>query len=139
MNGLITSFEDLQKEAYDIQEFTEIQINEDVSVAVERGNMLVIYISRTGKMLADAKYHLNDARKSEAIQLIKQITSSKYSARLQNTLVESIAKEQQYMVDWIERLNRTCTHQMEWCRTLVSKAKEEMRLNGVSREFGNNY
>ena len=37
-------------------------------------------------------------------------------------------KEEQYLVDWCERINRTATHQLEWCRTLIAKARAEMAL-----------
>lgn len=34
-------------------------------------------------------------------------------------------------MNWAERSNRSCTHQLEWCRTIISKAKAEMNaFNG---------
>ena len=137
MNALITPLEELVKETEAIQAFAEITIGEDINEAVQRGNDLIVYIARTGKMLADAKYHLNLKRMSEAMNVVERIMDkAKLSAGVQNAMIDSLCKDEQQLVDWIERLNRTCTHQMEWCRTLVSKAKEEMRLAGVAgREF----
>jgi hypothetical protein len=132
----MTPFNDLLTEAESIQSFAEINIGEDIEEAVQRGNDLIVYIARTGKMLADAKYYLNKKMNDETMKLIERILSKqKLSAKVQNSLMDSICKEEQYLVDFIERLNRTCTHQMEWCRTLVSKGKEEMRLSNVGREF----
>jgi len=132
MKSLITPFEDLITECQSIDEFLNTEISDDMYVVTERGNRLAVFIARTGKMLADAKYWLNTETKTEAIEIIKQITSAKYSAKIQNALIESVAKEQQYIVDWCERLNKTATHQLGWCRTLISKAKEEMRLTGTN-------
>lgn len=131
--------EALQREAAVIQRFTEVTLSEDMAEAVMRGSELIAYIARTGKMLADAKYHLNAKRQSEVVGLVERIMSkNKLSAKVQNAMVDGIAKEEEHLVDTVERLNRTCTHQMEWCRTLVSKGKEEMRLANVAgREFSN--
>ena len=133
----ISSKEQLYAESQQIQNYCEITPSDDPSEVVERGNTLVAYIARTGKMLADAKHHAAEARRSEIVAIIKELTDARYSAKVQNTLIDSVAKDEQYLVDWIERLNRTCVHQLEWCRTIVSKAKEEMRLGTtLGREFG---
>lgn len=136
MNTLIASIADLHAESADIQSFAEITISEDMNEAVLRGSDLVVYIARTGKMLADAKYHLNEKLRSEAMQVVEMVLKKqKISAGVQNSLIDSSCRDEQYLVDWIERLNRTCTHQMEWCRSVVSKGKEEMRLANAGREF----
>lgn len=133
----MTKFEDLKSEAEEIQAYTESVIDSsEIEEAVLRGNDLIVYIARTGSMLAEAKFYLNEKMRSDTMKLIETILSKdKLSAKVQNALMDSLCRDEQYLVDFIERLNRTCTHQMEWCRTLVSKGKEEMRLSNVSREF----
>ena len=125
--GLITPFTDLIGECRTIDEFMGVTPSDNIEEIVERGNALIVYINRTGKMLADAKYHLNIARKNEIMEVLQQIIPEKLSAKVQNALVDSIAREQQFLVDWCERLNRTAVHQLDWCRTLISKAKQEMQ------------
>ena len=130
---LITPFSDLVSEAEEIQEF----VNEDYSdmadspdIIKERGNKLSSYIARTGCMLADAKYHLNEQRKDEVVKAIEQILlEGKLSAGVQNALIESICKAEQRLVDQIEQLNKTSKYQLEWCRSKLSIAKEEMNLS----------
>lgn len=133
----MTTFENLLKEALKIQSYTETVINSnEIEEVVQRGNSLIVYISRTGNMLAEANYYLNEKMKSEEMKLIEQMLSNEnISTKVQNALVDSLCKDEKYLVNLIERLNRTCTHQMEWCRTLVSKGKEEMRLNNARGEF----
>jgi len=130
------SYDDLLKEAGDIQSFLEITMSDNPVEVVERGNDLIVYMARTGQMLADARLLLNEAKKNEAMDVIRQfIIDQKLSAKVQNALIDGLARDKQHIVDWIERLNAACTHQLDWCRSVVSKNKEEMRLSNLGKEF----
>ena len=85
-------------------------------------------------MLADSKYHQDQKLKSSVFQTLKDTAKlAGLSATAINKLIDANCEQENYMVNWIERLNRTATHQLDWCRTLVSKAKEEMRTStGIS-------
>jgi len=37
-------------------------------------------------------------------------------------------------VDWLDRLNSASVHQLDWCRSVLSKHKEEMKITGY--QFG---
>ena len=126
-NLIITPFSRLIDECREIDEYMGITPSDNIEEIVERGNSLVVYVARTGKMLADAKYHLNVIRKAEIMDILNIIIPEKLSAKVQNALIDSVAREQQYLVDWTERLNRTAVHQLDWCRTLISKLKSEMQ------------
>lgn len=132
MNLLITPKEKILAELTNIDQFLNITMSENPEEAVQRGNDLAVYIARTGKMLADAKYWLNEAVKSEVMQtLVDTAKNSKATATAINALVNSLCREEHYLVDWCERCNRTATHQLSWCVTVISKAKEEMKLSGA--------
>ena len=126
----------LQSEAQEIQEFLEINMSDNPQEVIERGNELQVYMARTGKMLADAKYILNEQKKQETMDVVREfIIDQKLSAKVQNALIDGLCKDAQYLVDWIERLNAACTHQLDWCRSVNSKNKEEMRLNNLGKDF----
>jgi hypothetical protein len=125
----MTPYEQIEPEAKEIYEFLSVPIADDIIEATEKGNMLAVYINRTGHLLSEAKYYLNERLNNEAVQIIKQITSGKYSAKLQNALIDSVCKRERYLVDEIEQLNKTAKYQIEWCRTVISKIKEEMKYN----------
>lgn len=130
MNLNIASKEQILKEAIEIDSFLQETMSEMAEEAVMRGNDLAVYIARSGKMLADAKYHLNTAKKDDVLDVLRDTAkNAKATSKATNALIDSICKEEQYLVDWCERLNRSATHQLDWCRTLISKAKEEMRLS----------
>ena len=83
----------------------------------------------SGKMLADAKYLLNDAMHSETIKTLKELVKDqpKITSTAINQLIKSLCKDQQYLVDWCERLNRSSTHRADLARSIISKQKAEMQ------------
>ena len=130
---IITPFEELVFEAEGIQQFVDEDystVEESPELIKDRGNKLSSYISRTGKMIADAKYYLNELRKDEVLEVIEKILADgKLSAGVQNAFIDSICKEQQLLLDQVVQLNKTCKYQLEWCRSKLSMAKEEMNFN----------
>lgn len=129
MNLNITPKDQIATELASIDSFLNITMSEQAQEAVIRGNDLAVYIARTGKLLADAKYHLNARLKDEVFETLRDTAKrAGATSKAVNAIIDSLCKEERYLVDWCERLNRTATHQIEWCRTLISKAKEEMRL-----------
>lgn len=129
----ITPISQLYEEANQIQQDLELTLSENGTEATFHGNDVAVYMARTGKMLADAKYHLNKKKQTDIINSLQVVAKETphATAKAVNALVDSACREEQYLVDWIGRLNATATHKLEWCRTVVSKAKEEMRLSGM--------
>lgn len=129
-------YESLMKEAEQMQSFLEITISDDPQEVIERGSDLVVYLARSAKMLANAKLLLNEHKKDETLAVVRDfIYDQKLSAKVQNALIDGLCRQYQYLVDWLDRLNAAITHQLDWCRSVVSKNKEEMRLNNLGREF----
>lgn len=124
MTELITPFNQIAEELKEMQSVIEVEISDDIDEAVERGNVLAVYIARSGKLLADAKYHKEKKLRSDVVSEIKQIVKLPPSVAVK--FVDTLVEKENYLMTWADRLNRTCTHQLEWCRTLVSKAKAEM-------------
>ena len=125
----ITPMDRIAEELSTMDSFLNTTMSEQVEEAVQRGNDLAVYIARSGKLLADAKYHLNSSMKSEVMDTLRRTASEAgATSKAINAIIGSLCREEQYMVDWCERSNRSATHQLEWCRTLISKAKAEMGL-----------
>lgn len=125
----IATIEEIVKELKIIQSEIEIELSEDIQQAIDRGNYCSAQIARTGKLLADAKIHRDRKLNSSIIGQMKKI--SQLPATTANKFADSLCEDENYIVNWCERLNRACTHQLDWCRTLISKAKAEMQsLNG---------
>ncbi len=119
----------LKEEATEIQKYLEITCSNDPTEIQERISTLSVYMARSGEMLAQAKRDYNKKTSSEIANTIVKIAKEQFlSATAQNALVKSIAEDEQFLVDWIERIHRVCTHQMDGLRTLLSYEKEQLRL-----------
>lgn len=131
MNDLVADKESIKFELKAIQDFIEIHISEEEITAVQiRGNELNAYLARSGKLLADSKYHRDERLKDSVFENIKDLL--KLSATTANKYIDSLCKEENYLVNWADRINRACTHQLDWCRSVLSKQKEELRQSQYS-------
>lgn len=119
---------DIHKTCSEIQSFIESHYNADnPNAVVERANMLESYMAISGKMLADAKYHYNETLHSIFIEAVKDGNKEKMQTSTLNKYIDSICRDYQYLVDWCDRTNRSCTHQLEFSRTIISKLKAEFQ------------
>ena len=129
MDDLITSMSQITVELQDIQNFIEETMSDDPNEAVLRGNDLSVYMARTGKLLADAKFHRDKKLRSEIVSQIKEMV--KLPPSVATKFTDTLVERESYLMNWADRSNRSCTHQLEWCRTIISKAKAEMNaFNG---------
>lgn len=132
----LNTMQDILKECETIQSFLEADYPLDQPAACEaKGKDLEVYMARSGKMLADAKYWQDQFINGSISETIQEALKDQdlWSVTLINKKVSALAKDYNYLVNWCERINRTCTHQLDFVRTLLSKHKEEMRL----MSFGN--
>lgn len=120
----------MKNEATAIQAYLDIVCSNNPEELTERISQLMSYMSRSGEMLAKAKRLLR-SRKSEQIRntIIEVARAEHLSASVQNALLESICEQEAFLVDWLDRLNKACTHQIEGLRSLLSYEKEGLRLN----------
>lgn len=119
----------MKEEAKSIQDYLEVTCSENPAEIKNRINDLNVYMARSGKMLADAKLLYNKKVTSEIKETIIEIAKNNFlSATAQNALVKSIAEEELFLVNWLERINRTCTHQIDALRSLLSYEKEQLKL-----------
>lgn len=122
---------DIFNTCQEIQRYLEAHYNADNGNAVvERANNIESYMAISGKMLADAKWHYNNLLQSVFISAIQQGNKERMSTSTLNKYIDSLCKDNQYLVDWCDRINRTCTHQLEFSRTVISKLKAEIQNYG---------
>lgn len=121
----ITPIESLANEANKYQSFLERKCSEEVTDVIERGRLLSVVISRSGKMLADAEYHRDALMKSEIMDVLRDAAKQALPSLVMKQLVEAACKDTNHLVKHIERINRSATHELDWCRTLISNAKSE--------------
>jgi hypothetical protein len=123
------NIDDILKEAETIQSYLDIVCSNDSEEMVERITNLMSFMSRSGSMLAQAKRSLRRKKTREIKDTIIAIAKTGHlSATVQNALLDSICEEESFLVDFLDRINRSCVHQIDGLRSLLSYEKEELRL-----------
>jgi len=144
MHDFITPKPRLEKEALAINVFLQTELETSASDLQRhgdeieaKGNQVAVYLARTGSMLADAKYHLNEALRSDIlVTLIQQLQGTHLSASAQKEFIRSACTYETWLVDLIERLHRICVHLLDWYRSVLSRYKEELNYSrGVSGKY----
>ena len=123
--------EAIRQELTEIDSYLNSHCSEDINECAQRGNDLAVYIARTGRLLADCKFYRDSAIELATIECMEKCPSNAPS--IQKRFIESKTKEENYLVNWCDRLNRTATHQLQFMVTLISKAKEEMKYLNTNR------
>lgn len=120
----------MELEIKEISDYLNITCSNNPQEIQERISTIMVYMMRTGEMLADAKKMLRRKKSDEIQNTIIQIAKENcLSAKIQNALLESIAEDEAFLVDRLDRLNASCVHQLDALRTLLSYEKEALRLN----------
>jgi len=119
----------LLKECSDMQAWLEEVPSDEPKEMTDRLSVLGVYMARSGNMLADAKYLQDKARSMVFVEHGKSIL--KMPATVSTKFIDSQVGEVNYLVNWLDRINRTCVHQSDSMRTLLSFMKEQLRLNNT--------
>src|SRR5690349_10847544 len=112
-----------------IHDFLKMDVSDEIEGCIKRGHELTAYMANTGKMLADAKWHRDQQIKNSSLYHLKDSKLVQLPASSLNELIKAECKEINYLVNWIEQLDKEAKYQLEWLRTVVSKQKEEMRMS----------
>jgi aspartate/tyrosine/aromatic aminotransferase len=130
MKIIRVTFDEIKEECVGMQAELEILIPDSADCAIERGKEIAVYHARTGYLLAIAKQLVRAKKSSEIGETIMRIAKENYlSAKAQNALVDCIANDEMFLVDWLDRLNSMCVHQIDLIRSIISKEKAEMQIN----------
>ena len=123
------------EEATEMQAYLETLPEDNPDALSERIKILAVYQARSGYMLAEVKKTLSEKKKAEIVNTIIAIAKENYlSAKAQNALVDSIATDEQFMVDWLDRINAACKHQLDAVRSLLSFEKEVYKTSNYGQQ-----
>ena len=119
----------MTNEIKQMQDYLEITTTSNPMEIQERLSELMVYLARSSELLAIARKDLRKKKSAEIAQTIIAVAKeTNLSSKVQNQLLESIAEEEAFLVDWLDRINSTIVHQIDGLRSLLSYAKEEMRM-----------
>ena len=114
------------KEIEEMQQFLEITASDDPRELTQRLTDINVYMARSGKLLADAKAYQD------------QVTANVYNAHIDflfrspatvaNKFVSAQCVTANYIVNWLDRINRSLVHAGDNIRTQISFAKQDLAL-----------
>jgi hypothetical protein len=110
------------------QKYFEEKLGIEPNDLIERASLLSILIAQSGQCLADAKFIQDEIVNGAIMEAIQKFYSDKLSPSTVNKFVTTAAKEANYLVNWLDRINATATHQLEGIRSMLSYRKAEMSM-----------
>lgn len=126
----MTKVELLIEEIEALQPYLDEEVGESGEEVLERMRKLQSYLSRTGAIWVEAKVLLRAKRSTEIANTILDVARENFlSKALQNALLESVCLKEEELVDKAERANRTCFHQLDSLRSILSYEKTDLQLN----------
>jgi len=115
----IHTIEHIEERLTFIQSILDAQYDsDDGNLLSQRITEVGAYMAEAGKLKADAEFHYHEKLKSEIMEALKSQLPEYSSATLQNNLVKSLARHEQHLVTFADRVNRTATHQ---CGNMITQ------------------
>jgi hypothetical protein len=122
------SKEQLTAAAAEMQTFLETKPSSEPNDLIVRLEELQVLVAKSGNMLADAKYFQDMVTNGAIMEALKQSYEERLSPSTINKFVTTAAKDQNYLVNWLNRINAAAVHQIDSVRTILSYRKSEMTL-----------
>ena len=126
----VHSIEHISTRLEEIQTILESHYDNDSgNILSDRMTLISAYMAESGKLLGDAKYHYQTKLESEMMRLIKDLLPEYSSANMQNTFIKSLCKDESWLVNIADRVNASCTHQLDSMRSQLSYLKSLPQSN----------
>lgn len=120
--GIIkTSIEKMQK-------YLEERTPSEEEGVIQRMEYLQVLVARSGQLLAEARYLRDEAINTAIKGVMNDQTYYNASASTINEFVRTSAKDLSYLVNSLDRINATATHQLDALRSILSYRKSQMLL-----------
>ena len=122
MEAMKSMLEECQR----MQDVLEITTSDDTDELVTRLADLNVYMARSCKMLADAKKMQDNATKKVFDEFGGVL--ERFPATVATRYINAICSAENYLVNWLDRLNRAFVHTGDNLRTQISYGKEQLKL-----------
>ena len=118
----------LTERATKMQSYLEQPIPSEPNDIIDRLTYLTQMVAISGQLLAEAKRYQDEVVNGAIMTAIQNAYEQKLSPSTINKYVTTAAVEQNYLVNWINRINATAVHQIEALRSILSYRKSEMSI-----------
>lgn len=120
--------EELEVKIDGFQKFIERKIGKTPEQIMEHAELLSIMIGQSGNCLADAKYLQDTVINGAIMEALSKAYEERLSPSVINKFVATAGKDLNYLVNRLDRINATATHQLDYIRTLISYEKAKMNI-----------
>lgn len=120
------SIEDIINECEEMQKFLEEPVSEEPDDLAGRLSLLNVYMARSGNLLAIAK-NIQETDRRDAFEKKGSVIAD-LSPSIASKFIECQTSEANHLVNWLDRINRSCVHQSDNLRTIFSFVKENLKM-----------
>lgn len=120
--------EELEVKIEGFQKFIERKMGKSPEQIMEHAELLSIMIGQSGNCLADAKYLQDTVINGAIMEALSKAYEERLSPSVINKFVTTAGKDLNYLVNRLDRINATATHQLDYIRTLLSYEKAKMTI-----------
>lgn len=119
----------IKAEMTDMQNYLEEPYSDEPTNIQNRIVIIGTLLARSAYLMIYCDSILRKKKRDVIMEnILEMARAAKLSAKMQYDLLDSLCEEEMFNAAWSERIHRTCTHQGDHLRTLLSYAKEQLRL-----------
>lgn len=109
-----------------MQAYLELKPGSEPNDLIERAENLAVLMAKSGQCLADARYIQDMVVNGAIMEALQKAYEEKLSPSTINKFVTTAARDNNHLVNWLDRINATATHQIDAIRSILSYRKTEM-------------
>lgn len=113
----------------------ENHIPTEINSCITKLATLSSIYARLGSMIPQLKMYVRQIKADRLMTYTSTVKDNYLSAKMQDALMDGFAIEEVYLLELSQNIYSVCLVQMENCRTIISKEKEEMKLAGLVQQM----
>lgn len=125
----------IQIEAEQYQAELEKHIPIEINSCIEKLTTLSFIHARLGYMISKMKMYVRQIKADRLSTYTCTVKDNYLSAKMQDALMDGFAISEVHLLETLQYQYNSCLIQMENCRTIISKEKEEMKLAGLVQQM----
>jgi hypothetical protein len=110
--------------------------SQSINQLIEFGANIVGWMAFTGQQMAIASKEYNEAKAKSymGLEMSMKANGMKFTPMLAKDFINSKCSDELYAFELTERVNRSCTHTLDFLRTAISALKTEMLSSNYSNQ-----
>ena len=125
----------IQIEAEQYQAELEKHIPIEINSCIEKLTTLSFIHARLGYMISKMKMYVRQIKADRLSTYTCTVKDNYLSAKMQDALMDGFSINEVHLLETLQYQYNSCLIQMENCRTIISKEKEEMKLAGLVQQM----